>query len=251
MQHFWPVIKLNEVDSTNNYANALLAAAPSLEEKVIYAQYQLKGRGQAGNSWEADAGKNLTFSLLLYPRHLKAYEQFYLLEAVSLAIIDFLKENKISACIKWPNDILADGQKIAGILIEHSVMGNSLYHSVIGIGLNVNQTNFKAMTYQATSMQMLLQNKFAIEELLEVLLEKLHLRINSVKNSEFDAVHEQYIKNLYLYKQWSKFKAANEIFEGKITNVLPTGELEITLTNNDKQLFLFKEIQFLSAFKSY
>lgn len=139
MEHTWPVVQLNSIDSTNSHAQGIIAKNGLLQEMVFNASAQLEGKGQAGNSWESEPCTNLTFSLALQPVYLKAENQFYLTQAISLGIIDFLNNNEIKALIKWPNDILVDRKKITGILIENSIMGESLQSSVVGIGLNVNQ----------------------------------------------------------------------------------------------------------------
>jgi BirA family biotin operon repressor/biotin-[acetyl-CoA-carboxylase] ligase len=244
MQHNWPIISLHTIPSTNNYVNELLANNSGLCETVVTAQFQTNGRGQAGNYWESDDGKNLTLSLLLFPQYLIASSQFSLLQSVSLAITDFLKLHGISALIKWPNDIYVNSEKIAGILIENSVMGTTLYHSIVGIGLNVNQLKFSEMRVPATSLSKILNKQFETQSLLQQLLNCIWLRIEQLKTGQLAQIHNDYFKNLYLYGQWAVFSDNKCNFEGKITNVLTTGEIEITMRNSSKHLFLFKEIKF-------
>lgn len=246
MQHHWPIIALGSVDSTNNYANQLLAGG-ALHETVITAQFQRAGKGQAGASWTADEGMNLTFSLLLFPAYLKAEQQFALLQSISLAVTDFLLLHNIAAQIKWPNDIYVQGHKIAGILIENSLMANTIYHSVVGIGLNVNQTSFPSLPVEATSMARLLQKQFDTNLLLQQLLNCLWQRIVKLKELQFGKIQNEYIESLYLFNTPAMFKAYGKTFEGKITNVLPTGELEITDIRGNKKLFLFKEVEFKTS----
>jgi len=108
------------VDSTNNYASLIAGKSGIPEGTLVWAGFQSAGRGQAGNRWESEAGKNLTFSLILYPHFLPPEMQFLLSEAVSLGITDFLTLYIPNPLIKWPNDIYAENRKIGGILIEHS-----------------------------------------------------------------------------------------------------------------------------------
>ena len=135
------IIWLNEVDSTNEEAKRHISVIDNLS--VLTALSQTAGRGQRGNSWLSAPGENLTFSIVLkHEPKVKAYDQFVISEIVSLSVVDFLSSYGISARIKWPNDIYVGDRKISGILIEHSVTGDSLSSSVVGIGLNINQRNF-------------------------------------------------------------------------------------------------------------
>ena len=125
---------LDSVDSTNSYCMKL-AQSGEPEGLVVASFFQKQGRGQRGNRWESESGKNLTFSLLLRPSFMKVEEQFDISKIVALAISDWLKSNNVDACIKWPNDIYVGDKKIAGILIENSFCSSTLDVSIIGIGL--------------------------------------------------------------------------------------------------------------------
>lgn len=166
MHYHWPIINLKRVDSTNDYAHMLINNNELMDETVIYANFQKHGRGQENNTWESEAWKNLTFTLVLFSKYLKAEQQFYLAHAVSLAIVDFLQSHKIDANIKWPNDILAGNKKIAGILIENSVLNDNLLYSLVGIGLNVNQQYFGSTLLNVQSMKNLTLNEYDLNELL-------------------------------------------------------------------------------------
>ena len=123
------VIYLKEVESTNNYANKLILSDTAEDGTVVLAQHQTGGKGQLGNSWESEAGKNLLMSIIWFPRFLPAGQQFLISKVVSLAITDFLQNEIQNSTIKWPNDIYIDNRKLAGILIENSVKGNISFHS--------------------------------------------------------------------------------------------------------------------------
>jgi BirA family transcriptional regulator, biotin operon repressor / biotin---[acetyl-CoA-carboxylase] ligase len=129
-------IFLNEVESTNNYANQLVLSKAAEHGTVVLAQYQKKGRGQQGNFWESEFGKNMLASFIIFPQFLIAAKQFYISKIVSLALVDFLKTETNEVSVKWPNDIYIQNKKIAGILIENSVKGVNVSSSIIGIGLN-------------------------------------------------------------------------------------------------------------------
>ena len=136
------IIKKNQISSTNTVAIELLKKEELPEGTIIWADEQTKGRGQRGNSWESEPGTNLTISIILFPHFLKAEDQFLLSKVTSLAITDYLANRFNQVTIKWPNDIYVANDKIAGILIENSIIGSSFEYAVIGIGLNIGiQTN--------------------------------------------------------------------------------------------------------------
>jgi BirA family biotin operon repressor/biotin-[acetyl-CoA-carboxylase] ligase len=133
------IVKLDAVSSTNTYATTLLKNQNVVEGLIIQAFHQSAGRGQMGTNWHSLPGESLTFSVILMPCFLKADKQFYLNMAVSLGVFEYLTSKGVSGgLIKWPNDIIVQRKKLAGILIENSIKGKYLQHAVIGIGLNVN-----------------------------------------------------------------------------------------------------------------
>src|SRR6476659_5800909 len=143
------LVKLHEVDSTNDYLKNLLSnSKPLIEGTVIMAEYQTAGRGQKGNVWKSEKGANLTFSILLRPSFFNVNQQFQFNKAVSLGISDVLIEilGK-EAKIKWPNDVYFNNQKLGGILIENTIKGNFLKESIVGIGLNANKNQLLDKDY--------------------------------------------------------------------------------------------------------
>jgi BirA family transcriptional regulator, biotin operon repressor / biotin---[acetyl-CoA-carboxylase] ligase len=245
MEHSWPIVHLNSIGSTNAYALGLLNTNELDHETVINTRAQLQGRGQAGNSWESEPCMNLTFTLVLKPTYIQATEQFLIAQVISLAISEFLKLKKITSWIKWPNDILVGNKKIAGILIENSVMGSVIQHSLIGIGLNVNQENFSSGVPNAISMKNITAIDYNLDFILHELLNCLHLRIEDLKNSTKEKLRNDYLNNLYLYNKWGNFSDGKNVFKGIIKDVLPTGELIIADTHGKYLSFLHKEVIFL------
>ena len=245
MKHNWPIVQLNEVGSTNIYANSLLAENKTSSETVISAYSQNQGRGQLGTFWESEPGKNLTFSLILFPKYLPVEKLFALTQAVSIAIVKFLQEHNIAARVKWPNDIYVSNNKIAGILIENAILGKSLSHCVIGIGLNVNQGNFGEYLPKAVSMQMLSNKDFLLSELLNELLTHIQITIEQIKRQEFEKLKADYMLKLYRNNEWHSFSTGDFTFTGKIINVKETGELVILSENGKTSDYLFKEIVFM------
>ena len=165
--------KVKEITSTNDYLAHLCKESKAKEFYTVIAESQTKGKGQRGNSWESEAGKNLTFSIFV--RHhpdLKAQDQFALSDLTAQSVVEFLSRYDITSRVKLPNDIYIGMDKICGILIENTLRGNSLYSSIIGIGLNVNQTEFDPSLPNPTSMSICKKHKaFDIDECLESLID--------------------------------------------------------------------------------
>lgn len=244
------LLHLPSVDSTNNYAKELLAKSSPIDGTVILADEQFAGRGQSGNIWLADANKNLTFSIVYHTSFLLASEQFYLNMAVSLGVWSMINsqwptESKFtpSATIKWPNDILVDERKIAGILIENTISGMQLRNSVIGIGLNVNQEHFPT-NIKATSLKMTTQQEMDKNALLNGVLMAVEKYFLLLKERKFERLKKEYIENLYRYNIICGYKKDQEVFEGKIIDVDAIGNLIIE-TSSGNQRFGFKEVSFV------
>ncbi|MDE6668417.1 MAG: biotin--[acetyl-CoA-carboxylase] ligase [Muribaculaceae bacterium] len=166
-------ISLDEVSSTNTWLAQHAAELPHLT--MVTAARQIAGRGQRGNSWESEPGANLTFSLLIRPEDMPARSQFSISEATALAVTDLLATYGLTATVKWPNDIYVGDRKICGILIEHAVMGTSIMHSIIGVGLNVNQTRFISDAPNPVSLLQLTVSDFSEQSELSELSESSEL----------------------------------------------------------------------------
>lgn len=244
------LLHLPSVDSTNNYAKDFLAKSSPIDGTVILADEQVAGRGQSGTIWLADANKNLTFSIIYHTSFLRATEQFYLNMAISLGVWSMVnsqwsaeRKSKLSTKIKWPNDIYANDKKIAGILIENTISGMNLKYSVIGIGLNVNQDNFPK-EINATSFKILLEKDTDKNIILDTVLASIEKYFLLLKERKFDRLKKEYIENLFRYNIISKYKKAEEIFEGSIIDIDEIGNLMLETTTGI-QKFRFKEISFL------
>lgn len=237
-------IYLPTCHSTNDIAAEI---SPKVAEgTVVITSHQSKGRGQRGNEWEAEAGKNLTFSVVLYPYFLPASAQFYFNMAVALAITDGIAQmmpkevNKLA--IKWSNDIYYRDAKLGGILIENTLEGMNLKNSVVGIGLNINQEKFAYPT--ATSLINILGRESGLGEVLEKILTCLEIRYLALRNGEYYNLKKDYIEQLYWYREPHLYKdGRNTVFEGTIIDVKESGKLVID-TKTGVRNFDFKEIVF-------
>ncbi len=238
------LIKLDTVDSTNTHASRLLRMKKLPEGTVILADNQTNGRGQSGNAWESEPGKNLTFSVVIYPTCIEIEKQFYISMSISNGIIDFLQENKIPSTIKWPNDICAGNSKIAGILIENTLSGNLLQSSVIGVGLNVNQHAFRKELGNVTSMYNLNHREFDLNRSLESILEKLNNWIDKLYGKAYGNIKNNYLNNLMALNEWRTYNDVSGKLEGMIVDVADSGLLMVKKRTGTIQAYSFKEISY-------
>lgn len=241
------IIHIPETTSTNEYLSALQRKENLEEGTIVWADFQTAGKGQTGNSWESDINKNLLFSILLHPDFLAVTEQFLLSQTISVAIIDTLTPmlKNQTASIKWPNDIYVGNQKIAGILIENTLKGNTIDSCIAGIGLNVNQEIFKSKAPNPVSLKQLTGGSYNLETLLKSLQNNILNRyIQLCNNSETNIVID-YKENLFRKIGFYPYKSGNKNFEARIKTVLPSGHLVLEQRNGEILKFAFKEVQFL------
>ncbi len=235
-----------ELASTNTELKSLIALKCLAEYSVVITAEQTKGKGQAGNSWESEKNANLTFSLLLRPSFLEPHLQFYISKIVSLAIVDTLQyytDEKVS--IKWPNDIYINDNKVAGILIENSILGAQLDYSIIGIGLNVNQDKFISDAPNPISLKNLSGVYYDLELILEQLIENIQLRYDQLQIHNTDLINKSYLESLYRKKGFYSFKDEQGIFNARIDNVNEFGFITLVDINNQKREYAFKEVSFV------
>jgi BirA family biotin operon repressor/biotin-[acetyl-CoA-carboxylase] ligase len=226
---------LAETVSTND-----AAVSPNYRHgDIIVALSQSGGRGQRGKSWSSEQGKNLTFSLVLEPENFTAERQFMLSKATALAIAAVLEKQGVEARIKWPNDIYVGGKKIAGILIENSVCGARLTRSIVGAGINVNQTVFDPRLPNPTSLAL----ETGLESDLPRLLEELYATLMAMFDRMDEKTDRRYMEKLYLLDAPRLFVAAGRSFTGTIRGVGDYGELLVE-ENGAVGSYLFKEIEF-------
>ena len=236
------IIRLDSVDSTNNYAANLLKQGEIESGTVILADEQYAGRGQRDAEWLVKPGENLTFSFFLANVNLSVNNQFYLTQLVSLSLIDLLLKFGVSATIKWPNDIYVGQKKIAGVLIENQLAFNQVKSSIFGIGLNVNQQEFDG--FKATSMFLESGVSKIPNDVLFSFIESFNKIGGTFSSNQVESIREEYLRNLYLRKIRALFEDELGKFEGEIVNVLDSGELVIDREGELKSYNL-KEIKFI------
>lgn len=244
------IIWLGEVDSTNSEARRHISDIDNLS--VVSALSQSQGRGQMGNTWSSAPGENLTFSIVMKPEGLnaiRARDQFVLSEAAALTIVEFLSGHDIQAEIKWPNDIYVGNRKICGMLIENSLRGDTISHSIIGIGLNVNQRNFDINLPNPTSMAIVSGNGTDIRKALEEITDTFRSICETMLASSEGRtrLHSFYLSRLWRLDEEHSYveTATGKAFTGTIKGVSPTGRLLIETADGSLKEFAFKEISYI------
>jgi BirA family transcriptional regulator, biotin operon repressor / biotin---[acetyl-CoA-carboxylase] ligase len=224
------MIFLPEVDSTNSYAINLLKNVKVSEGTVIHSGNQTKGKGQRGNVWNTEPNSNVTASVILKPDFLDIKKQFFLYQIAALACYDVMAETLNSGQydikIKWPNDILVSGKKIAGILIENMIANNVVANSVMGIGINVKQCEFDNKL-NATSLQLLAGKGFEPGAVLDILCSKVEKYYLMLKNNKLSRISELYLSHFYMKDRWQNFEIANRKAKMKIVGTSDTGLLQL------------------------
>lgn len=239
------LIELQSVDSTNNFAAKLLDCQHPVEGTVILSHKQTKGKGQRHAEWISEDGMNLTFSIILYPKFIDAHEQMILNQMVSLAVLKFLQnKTEKTVQIKWPNDILVDEKKICGILIENSISGKHIEHSIIGIGLNLNQEDFQG--FKATSLSLIEGKNYDIKTVLSELLSAIDHVSHQARSSNIQSIKQDYINNLFRYDQIAKYSFNGNTISAKIEGLDQAGRLVLfDIERNEKLICGIKEIEFI------
>ncbi len=240
-----PLILVDKLTSTNNYATGLLASGNLPEGAVILTFRQTHGRGHGKNVWESEDFKNLTFSMVLFPGFLPASRQFLLSQVVSLGLYDFLVSKTGKVSIKWPNDLLINEKKVAGILIENSVTGTHLSSSVIGIGININQPSFPDHLSQATSLTLSTGKIFSLDLTLKEITDEILKWYQLLKQGRSRLVRGTYLQHLFRLGEKSLFRREGRLFEAKITGIDDYGQLQIENSSGEKETCPFKSLEFV------
>ena len=240
-----PIIKLDAIDSTNEYLKQLSKETCLEDYTIVVANEQSNGKGQMGAKWVSEKGKNLTMSILLKEVSIKKEEIFALNIVVALSVLNVLKNMKIpNVTIKWPNDIMSDSKKVAGILIENSFRIEGTFTTVLGIGLNLNQTDFDLLP-QATSLKCITGIIYDIENTALQIRDLLKENVQFL-NQNVNLLWEEYHENLYKFNYPSPFETKDGIrFMGIIQKVNNNGKLEVLHEDESMHEYEVKEIKML------
>jgi BirA family biotin operon repressor/biotin-[acetyl-CoA-carboxylase] ligase len=240
------IIKLDAIDSTNSFLKELSQNTSLENYTIVTTKAQKKGRGQMGEKWVSEPGKNLICSVYVAFDGFPIEDKVLVNYAVSLAIIDTLREFELpNLAIKWPNDILSSSQKICGVLIENVMQGKEIKSVIIGIGINVNQEIFPSQLKNVTSIKKEIMSAVDLDDLLNKLVDELKKTIAFITNSSTNVLKKGYLKWLYKKNIPTMFKKSKDVlFMGKIVGVSLQGKLQIELEDESIQEFGIKEVSF-------
>lgn len=235
----------NRLDSSNNKARALIETGEINKTCWIQAKEQYNGKGLGKNTWHSEKGQNITGSLVIFPKDIRAEDQFIISIATSLAVCDLLELYTEKVRIKWPNDIYIDKNKIAGLLIEHAILGNSVGSSILGIGININQLSFPDDIPNPTSLARILGFEIELGEVSELLLGFLVERLNQISVGEGNLLKQLYEGKLYRYRKFAPYKLQEKWLRARITGVNEFGQLILETETGEIMEFGFKEVEFI------
>ena len=239
------IIKIKETISTNLYLSELSEQENLPEATIVVAENQTAGRGLLNNYWEAEAGKNITCSLLLNPTFLPVEQHFMLSKVVALGVKSALDEYIENVSVKWSNDIYVGDRKIAGILIENELTGCEISQSIVGIGLNVNQKKFLSDAPNPVSLQQILNKELDLDILLEKIINHILQYYNLLKNNEVEQISEKYHNSLYRREGFYNYQDKNGVFSAKIQSISPEGYLCLQTETGEKRIYEQKEVAFI------
>ena len=246
-------INLPTVDSTNSFIREMLAeegtgtvvSATMLPGMtLVVADDQKKGRGQQGNSWETERGKNLIFSLLCHPDFIPASRQFLLSQCMAVSIREALAQYLDGVEVKWPNDIYVGNGKISGTLIECDLQGKNISNCIIGVGININQTVFRSDAPNPTSMTLLTGKEHDRETVLASIMQHFQRYYAMLQDGQEEEVRERYMQHLYRREGMHRYSDVRGEFMAEIAGVEPTGHLQLRFENGQMVRYEFKEVRF-------
>lgn len=239
-------IHFDEIHSTNVYASELISKTSPSEGTCIITDFQTAGRGQIGRYWHSERGKNLLISYIYYPVKLKVDDQFLLNIISGLAVYDVVAHYTNNVTIKWPNDIYVADKKIAGILVQNTLRADRIKSTIIGIGLNVNETEFPSELPNPTSLSLCTNESLKIDEIYSTLSKRLEFHYLKMKSGHYSELITNYHKLLYKMDIISSFLDKDGLYiQGYIRSVNREGNLVIETLKGETRSFAFRELKFI------
>ncbi|MBZ4675456.1 MAG: birA [Anaerophaga sp.] len=239
------IIQPESTSSTSLHLKELLKQQNLPECSVVITNRQTAGRGQPGNTWEAEPGKNLTFSIVFFPQMVPATSQFILSKTVAVAIATSLEKYIRPVEIKWPNDIYYNDQKLGGILIENSLHGNSISQSIAGIGININQTSFPESIPNPISVKMITGNNMDLQTMFHQVFQSLLFYYQKLTKNNTKEIEKSYLSHLYRRMGFHKYRDSNGEFLARISHIGPAGHISLTRSDGTTSKYAFKEVEFV------
>ena len=236
------IIHIPQTESTNQTLRLLSDAGNLPDKSMVWTDFQTKGRGQAGNSWESEPGMNLLCSILYSPALLPANRSFTVLEIAALSVKYTLDRYVPDISIKWPNDIYFKQQKISGILIENEIVEGRIIRSIIGIGINLNQQKFRSDAPNPVSLAMITGHTYDRKVVLHQLHAELKGLASELDAGKLDSLHQKYIASLYQRNDFHSCQDAEGCFEARIHSVELSGHLNLERRDGTLSQYGFKEV---------
>lgn len=242
------IIYLTETNSTNTYMRQLLSEKKEPEEgTLVWTGFQTAGRGQNQNKWESEKDANLTFSMLLSPDFLPVTGQFLLSQITALGIVDFLSSfcGLQDLSIKWSNDIYWRDKKICGMLIENILSGHSISHTILGIGINMNQITFKGDAPNPVSAKQITGENYELNLAVETVRNAILKRYMQLLRDEKEQIRKDYFESLYRGKGYFNYKDKQGEFPARIKDIYDNGLLVLETISGEERVYAFKEVAFV------
>ena len=238
-------IRYSIIDSTNDEAQRQIqnGVAPK-GDFVIRADFQTDGRGQRGNTWHSTNAMNLMFSYVYFPVKLEARHQFMLSQAAALSVAEYLKGKGVNdVSIKWPNDIYVGMKKICGMLIENTVSGHYIRYSIIGIGVNINQTQFPENLPNPTSLANNTGLQYNLDDEFSTIIEILRQKIYDISTANADALMQNYKSVMLGLDKTLIYRSGGKVFKGIIRDVDHHGMITVEdAETHEAQQYAFNEV---------
>lgn len=243
------IIKIDAISSTNDYIKKKINPDKKKTPIVVYTFNQKMGKGQRGNTWVSEPGKNIALSLAVFPKNFMVKDLFYMSIFTSLFLFKFFKKQKIKKLkIKWPNDILSEKKKFCGILCESVIKKNIVKKLIIGIGINVNQTDFKGLK-NASSIKLTSHKSINLDSLSEKLIQEIDKNLSFFKSSMLikkKKILSEYLTNLFGFKLFESYRlSTGKKIKIKIIGVNNDGSIKTENENGDIKKYYFKEVQLI------
>ena len=235
-------------DSTNRLMKQYSRSNEVVSGSVFYTDYQTRGRGYADNAWESEKGKNLLFSVFFLPEHVSANRPFVISEMASLCVKFTLDRYIPDVTVKWPNDIYYRDKKISGILIENTMIQDRITQSVIGIGININQTCFRSNAPNPVSLALITEKTYDCAAVLNEFCEIFAKQSKRLNNRRFDEIHNDYLNVIYRKDGFYKYSDTNGVFDAAIRSIEPSGDIVLERTDGSISRYAFKEVMFQEGF---
>ena len=239
------ILRVVETTSTNSLLRELIIKESLPEGSVVVADFQTAGRGQIGNVWESEAGKNLMFSTVLYPTCIPANRQFLISQIAALSVKETLDLYTDHVTVKWPNDIYWKDKKICGMLIENDLMGRNISQSIAGVGININQEVFHSSAPNPVSLFQITGKQYDIFNILEHIMLRIQIYYDLLQKNNTALITAQYERSLFRKEGMYRYKDVNGEFMANIVCVEPEGRLILEDETQTKRGYMFKEVEYL------